>query len=349
MWYIIIAIFVIGVIVVLAKYVLFHPQVNSVVSIICLFWALIKVYIPSNISGLGFCFLFLFPVIDCVRDIIIAPKYYADIEYELDKLYVIKSLTSLFTAGVVRNVFFFIVDPHIARSVRRSLKREIRDGRRLTGSTGRHGEHIGWRVMSGARWYHFNKQVKRLEKNGIVISNGETGIQEIEKAKKKLEGLYPKKLVDSILEKVTNNEDVELKKSIRRRSEGLLRLGTSAVYLPTSTYEKIPQLVREAMSDKGVCPLYEIKFFPELQSLNLVKPLKDSDNSWYEKHADRWFDYFIIQALQPLVADGTFEDNDFNDNDPLDCHAYRYTMSTKQMPSHGPETDPKWAIDDDDD
>ena len=344
MWYIIIAIFVIALIVVLTKYVLFHPQINSVVSIICLFYALVKVYIPYNISGLGLWLLFLIPVIDCVRDIIIAPRYYADIEYELDKLYVIKSLTSLFTVGVARNVFLLIIDPHIARSVRRSLKREVRAGRMLTGNTGRRGNYIGWRMMNGARGYHFNKQVKHLEKKGIAISNKETGALEIEESKKKLEGLYPKKLIDQILEAVAGNEDAKLN---RKRAEGLLRLGTATCYLPTSTYEKIPQLVMDAMSDRGLCPLSEIKYFPELQSLNLVKPRKDGENTWYEQHTDRWFDYFIIQALQPLVADGTFEDEDLNDNDPLDCHAYRYTKSTKEMPSINADENPLLALDDD--
>lgn len=345
MWYIIIAIFVIGVIVVLAKYVLFHPQINSVVSIIYMIWALNKVYIPSNTPIFGIYFLFLFPVIDCVRDIIIAPKYYANIEYELDKLYVIKSLTSLFTVGVARNVFFFIVDPHIARSVRRSLKREIRDGRRLTGSTGRHGKYIGWRVMSRARWYHFNKQVKRLEKKGVAVSNKETEALETEKSKKKLEGLYPQKLMDKMLDKIAGDEEI---KSNRKRAEGLLRMQDVTAYLPVSTYKKIPQLVIDAMSNKSVCPLSEIKYFPELQSLDLVNPLIDGEYNWYEMHSDRWFDYFIIQALQPLVADGTFVEDDFNDKDPLDCHAYRYTKSTKPMTSISPETNPELAIPDDD-
>lgn len=346
MWYIIIAIFVIALVVVVAKYVLFHPQINSVISVICLIWML--VYVSTAVPQLAFSafILLLIPIIDCIRDVIIAPKYYGtNIEYELDKLYVIKSLTSLFTVGFARYIFFLVIDPHIARSVKRSLKREIRAGRKLTGCTGRQGEHIGWRIMGGARWYHFNKQVKQLEKKGIAISNRETEALETEKSQKKLEGLYPKKLMDKMLDKVAGNEEIKLN---RNRAEQLLRLEPATSYLPVSTFEKIPHLVIDAMSNKGVCPLSEIKYFPELQSLNLVKPLKDGEHNWYEMHSDRWFDCFIIQALQPLVADGTFVDDDFNDKDPLDCHAYRYTKSAKPMMSQSPETNPDLALDDSD-
>ena len=185
MWYIIIAILVIGVIVVLAKYVLFHPQVNSVVSIIVYIWMLVTISSDGPELTFAAFIMLLIPIIDCIRDIIIAPRYYrTDIDIELDKLYVIKSLTSLFTFGFSRIVFLLVVDPHIACSVLRSLKWEIRAGRRLTGSTGRHGEYIGWHIMSGARWYHFTKQVKRLEKKGIAVSNEETGVQETQESRK---------------------------------------------------------------------------------------------------------------------------------------------------------------------
>lgn len=98
----------------------------------------------------------------------------------------------------------------------------------------------------------------------------------------------------------------------------------------------------EAMSGRGTCPLPDIKYFPELQRLNLVAP--DDVN---RVHAGLWFDYFIIQALRPLVSEGTFEDNDFNDSDPLDCHAYHYSHSTKTMPSVDADNDPRFALDDD--
>lgn len=150
--------------------------------------------------------------------------------------------------------------------------------------------------------------------------------------------------MDKILETVAGNNAV---KENRKRAEELLRHEPAASYLPVSTYEKIPQLVMAAMSDRAMCPVSEIKYFPELQSLNLVKPRKDGENTWYERHTDRWFDYFIIQALQPFVTDGTFEEDDFNNKDPLDCHAYRYSKSTRQMPSINADEDPRFALDDD--
>jgi len=71
----------------------------------------------------GLLFWFLIPVIDCVRDILIAPKYYELYENQLDKLYVVKSLTSIFTFGLARSVFLLVVHPFIAYSVRRELKK----------------------------------------------------------------------------------------------------------------------------------------------------------------------------------------------------------------------------------
>ncbi len=333
MWYIIAAILVISLIVVLVKYVLFHPRTNSVVGIICLLWLLISVYIPLNISGFAFLIVFLIPIIDCIRDIIIAPEYYeSDLELEIDKLYVIKSLTSLFTLGLARNIFLLVVDPLISASVRRGLKQELHMGRELKGGSSRS-------ILLKARRYHFQKQIKKLVKKGLAVSNGETVKTEREYARKKLEGLYPKKFMDKLIETVAGEQDAKKK---RERAEAILRYEYGASYLPTTTYEKIPGLVMEAMSGRGRCPLPEIKYFPELQRLGLVAP-----DDAKRVCAYLWFDYFIIQALRPHVLEGTFEDNDFNDNDPLDCHAYYYSQSTKAMPSIDADDDPRFALDDD--
>lgn len=86
-----------------------------------------------------------------------------------------------------------------------------------------------------------------------------------------------------------------------------------------------------------------IKTFSELGTLNLLYPVTENTKD----RLTEWSEFFIIQALQPLVAQGIFEDDDFNDNDAMDNHAYQYVESKVSMPSINADEDPRFALDDD--
>lgn len=160
----------------------------------------------------------------------------------------------------------------------------------------------------------------------------------------------------------------------------------SVPYFSKEHIQKLQNLIPLAMSEKGFCPLSEIKHFPELVSLNLLPhsnsntngrksertteqvlyllserahiPIpvssnlpphfKGNDDGDTERVREQWVDYLIIRSLQPLVERGIFEENDFNDSDVLDNHAYRYVYSKKEMVVHHADSNSRLALDDDD-
>ena len=160
----------------------------------------------------------------------------------------------------------------------------------------------------------------------------------------------------------------------------------SVPYFSKEHIQKLQNLIPLAMSENGFCPLSEIKHFPELVSLNLLPhsnsntngrksertteqvlyllserahiPIpvssnlpphfKGNDDGDTERVREQWVDYLIIRSLQPLVERGIFEENDFNDSDVLDNHAYRYVYSKKEMVVHHADSNSRLALDDDD-
>ena len=330
--YILLALFIISLIVVIVKYVLFHPQTNSVVSIIVLS---LMIIFPSVIAP-PFLFMFLalwlVPIIDCIRDFRRAPEYYeTDLEMELDKFYLIKSLTSLVTVGLARYVFFFIVDPAIRHYAASRIKKLVKQGGRVYGPGGPN-------LLRKPIAYHSNRQLMKLVKKGKIISSQVIFDQEKQRSRAKLDALYPQKLLNKVVDMVAGDKEM---KAVRKQAEYKLSSMDKGSYLATPAFMRLPELICAAMSSRGTCPLSEIKYLPEVASLGLLNGDTEKANSWQ--------DPFIVLALMPLVQSGEFEDNDYNDKDPFDNHAYRYTKSTKAMVSQSPESNPALALDDDDD
>lgn len=103
MHYIIIGFIAVVIVVVIGKFVLFEPRVNSIIWLLYFIYIL-KTALQARGGSLGFRLILIgiaiIVLIDCIRDIIIAKDYYEDIEIRIDKLYKIKSLTSIFTSGL---------------------------------------------------------------------------------------------------------------------------------------------------------------------------------------------------------------------------------------------------------
>lgn len=329
MWYIIIAVVLIAIIILLTKHLLFNPILNAVISII---WF---AFLGFGFAQMGAGIIVLpisIIIIDCVRDIVISKDYYESIEIEIDKRFLVKSLTAIFSLGFARIIFLLVVDPLLSHSVASEIKQQLRCEHPLP--------HSSFFSPSKAKNYYYAKQMGRLEKKGAVISNIQTVENETEIRRRKLSGLYPEKLLAKLSDIVAGDKDLKEK---RKEAEGKLKSYKSYyAYLSTAVFEKYPPLISEAMSKKGCCPLASIKSFEELKALNLTLPLALNNSKDSE-----WSEYFIIQALRPLVFSGTFEDCDFNDKDVFDNHAYQYAKSAVRMPSIDADNDPLFALDDD--
>lgn len=341
---------ILGIIIGLAviKYILYgifavivEPHLNALGTIAFIIFMIVKVPIGSRELLIA---LYLIPFLDCIQDLVIS-HHFKDGADTISNYSMSKGFITLFTAGLARIVYFLIVLPKIRLRASSSLKEQLEAGGEIVCPD--YGKS-SWVPMR----YYFMIHVDDALKMGTLKSSVRVAQFEERRRSEKLEALYPKKFLEKMTEKFGGNKEIqELRdkteekiKEMRKKDSGHLD------YLPTVTYEKLPSLIGEAMAAKSFCPLAEIKYFPEVQSLGLTEPLSEVERveAGYERPRDMWLNHFIVMALEPLVQSGDFEHGDFNDRDPLDNHAYRYTKSTKAMVSQSPETNPALALDDDD-
>lgn len=323
MWLVIAGVVILILAILLGKYILFSPRVNSGITMI---W-LVLIVIREPIAII----LIIIPLIDCIRDIIIAKDYYEDLEIGIDKLFMIKSLTSILTLSFARVIFLLIVGPIIAHSVSSDIQKKIKEGRPLP--------YKSLYSKLQAKNYYYAKKIEMLEQKGIIISNIITVDNEADIRRKKLDGLYPKKLLDKMADMVAGDKEIKEK---RKEAEGKLKpwvLKKYYAYISADVLAQYQKIIIEVMSKKGPYSPSVIKDFKELQLLRDVNGGKAKSGDWRE--------FFVIQVLNPLVAVGVFEDNDFSDNDALNTHVYRYIKSEVPMKSIDANNDPLLALDDD--
>lgn len=126
--------------------------------------------------------------------------------------------------------------------------------------------------------------------------------------------------------------DSEVKRDRAEAEKVIHDLRGSRVYLGKSAFERLREAVKEAMKDKASMSVEDIVRLKELKTLNLA--------DWSGSYG--WSQMFVIQALAPLVEDGTFLDMDISDK-PWDNHAYQYAKSTKPMASLDAGSDPRFC------
>ena len=306
------------------KLLLFDPKVNSIIWLILF---VVRLAVGDVFAIIG--------IIDCIKDIYIGKDYYENSKIKVDKLYVVKSLTSLFTWGYARIIFLLIVGPILKHSASTEIKKKMQLDYPLPDAS----------CFSNlqAKNYYYKKQIDKLENKGVIISNKKTVDSEAEMRRKKLENLYPEKIVNKIIEIIAGDKELKDKRKNAERKLDKLSLRNCYAYIKKDVFEQYPIAITEAMADKGRYSVSAIKKFKELKTFHLMYPVTSAD-----EHGDaEWSEYFIIQALQPLVDEGIFDDDDFNDRDAMDNHAYRYAMSPVAMPSIDVSSDPRFALDDD--
>lgn len=331
---IIVVIVIIGLLLKLGKHVLFNPRVNSILTLIG-----VVVVAIIGIQYIGANFFFGLPaiiiiIVDCVRDIMISPDFYSDVEVRIDKLYMAKSLTSLFTYGSSRLVFFLIVQPCLSYSVKKEIQRRIDAWKPLPDSE--------FFDDLKAKEYYYQKHIDKLLDEGVIVSNIYTVDETVKSRRELLDKLYPKKIVAKIADAVAGDKDA---KDIRKKCEKKLasdRIKQYYAYISTEAYDKLKDILIETMSSKGNCSSCNIVHFPELKVFH--PDISISKTAFYNA-TSAWSEYFVIQTLSSLVKENLFEENNFNDNDPFDNPAYRYAKSTVKMPSIDADNDPLLALD----
>ena len=251
---------------------------------------------------------------------------------------------------IPRAAFMLFIYPHISRRTLLKIKQAISYGVTLP-------DGAYYSPLADERYY-FKKFINNLCKKGIVVSNMKTIEKEASLSKRKFYALFTqkeKKEAKDLKEKLIANAvkvaekltGVEKAKA-QARAEKLKKFNETLeysssdihhAYLSALVFEQYSKRISEVMSKKTVVAPKGIKLLNELKDLNLTVPPNETKST-------KWSEFFIIQALQPLVADGTFEDLDISD-DEFDNHAYRYSKSEVKIASINANNDPRFALDDD--
>ena len=309
---------VLGFILDLIRKALFKPAFNSAIWLI----------LCASASGLGILayhdyritLLFLLPIPDCINDIVRANELYVpwgrDDHPQPDSTYILKSLLCIPTLGLIRILYFFIIEPYLSFTMKRGAKKLIRKG-----------YPVAKNICPGKRFktmrlYYWQKTLKKMEESGLIVSNEDTVKKETERQREKFYKHPREERYDLPAFDVLVRDNV---------------IPSFIAYIGADAYERLPGVIMEGMSRRGTLPVSEIK------KLDGMEVLFGRNTGWADEV--NWSDYFIIQALEPYVEDGTFEDSDYNDIDPLDTHAYRYVKSSKKMKSIKADSDPRFALD----
>ncbi len=224
---------------------------------------------------------------------------------DADPFYRKKSLLSLVTLGFARVIYLFYNYNKVRDSVYAYIDEQIVFDRPL--------ECRGhYKLVMENNFY--KQRIIELKQLNKIISNEETVKHERLIVQKNIDRLYPK---------ASKDRDKYLSK--------LSSYSGGGIYIGKETLDKYAKLIPKAMANKGPMSLSDIKRLKELKYLNLC--------------SKSGIDFFIIQALQPLVESGVFEDITFNDVDPFDVHVYRYVQSSVPMKHIDGDNDPLFALD----
>jgi len=144
------------------------------------------------------------------------------------------------------------------------------------------------------------------------------------------------------MEKVVNTVAGDRQVKARQKAdEGRLNLtGNYVAYLKSSVYQKYSTRLFEFLLSKGTLSPHSFRKYEELNDLYL-------SHSCDSNTTISWSDYFVIQALQPLVDDGTILDMAYSD-EVMNNHAYSHPGSTAKMKSTNAKDNPDLMLDDDD-
>lgn len=303
------------------KALFFGPKVNSMVTIILIVCVLIADVTPFSVSLRPlFKVLWVLSILDCIRDILLADSYYR--RYGVDPLYKVKSILSLLTLGLVRGVFLFVVGPYLHHCVAQELRATVDSGGLVSPCYGN-----GLR----AEEYYYDREVEKFVQGGELASNEDTLRHELALGEKRLEKLYPKKLMNKVVDAVAGDEAVKQKRDEAKRELPCIR--ASRTYMTKSALERLGDVAVQALKEDGrTRSAKEIVRFWPLEPFRLL----NESNVW-------WLQMFLIQALEPLAENGTVLDlGSLSDTDPLDNHVYCYMKNIGNLRC----TDPRLADDD---
>lgn len=307
----------------LIKYILFHPIVNGVITIIALL-------ILSIVNGVFV--LAILPIIDCLRDIKLSDKIYNynsdPDELEIDSFFAVKSILSVLTLGQARVIYFVIVYPLIKLRTKSKMKNDIKNNGYVRFVCSYNGQLAK---------YYYQKNLDKMLNTGTWRTNQEYVYSERKKSAEKLEKLYPRKILAKIADQFSGDAEMKYNRSYAQkvldRNDDFY-----CICIPSEDWLRFTQLVVDNMANRGPMSAIHIARFSDFKELRFVDRQTD-DNL-------QTLTYLIVSVLEPLVLSGEFNSFDFNDNDPLDNHSYQYARSTVEMKSIDGDNNPLLALDD---
>lgn len=333
-------IIIIGVLFFVGKYILLNVRVNSVIFIL---FGIVALSLRPPLIPISWVSIILLAIniIDCIRDIAIADKFYKDMSDGIDKQFAIKSLTTvallllgwffwdrtLIYAFIPRIVFLCIVDPLIAMKVKEDVQGKVEIGYPLPYSKWRYSRSV-------KECYYYQKLVKRLFDEGKLVANRETVMEECNESRKKLSDKYPKTIVARVMRTIKNDKEIkeEINNVTTKLDNAVYR---HTAYISSAYFEQYASKIARVLKNKNAAfSPWKIKELIELEDLNLTAA------NGYVGDVE-WSEYFIIQSLKQLVRNGII--NDFKCSDePLNNHAYGVAMTSRDA-----SNDPRLSLDDD--
>lgn len=322
-------IIILAILIICGKHILFNVKVNSVIFIILgiasVSWK--PPFLPvTNISIV----LLALSIIDCIRDIAISDNFYRSLEYGFDSQYVVKSLTTvalilfgwfLWNKNLVyalfpRVIFLCIINPAIAIKVNHDVNDKVKLGYPLP--------YNEWQYSDSRKErYYYKKIIKRLYDNGTLVVNIDVIVDEKEKSNNKYSQNYPKTIIAKFIRLFSKDTIKEMKNIENELSDTVLI--KHAAYISSAYFEQYADKIAKVLkSRQGTFSPWSIKNMVELRDLNL--------NAQSGHAGDvKWSEYFIIKSLKQLVRSGDINDEDYNDNDPLNNHAYGVQIKSNSL------------------
>lgn len=282
------------------------PSINSVVTIIIdtgLIAALLQWQELSDVLKGIFIVVISIALLDCLRDLMMADKYYYfDADGIAEKFFIKKSVWSFFTLSGARAVYFLFICPFIAIEARQYVKVTMKEDKLVS----------SFPQSFGYRDYHIQKYVTRCLAKHKIYENRSTVIANTQKSGEKIDRSKPKKFLPKVAELFTS--DGRYNRRQRKYNEETNAYERQAwVYIDGDYYMKCMKTFYEFMSEQGMLSIVDI--VKGLKNAHLIDDIRNKP--------DAEIKFFVADILDVLVYMKKLEEADVSD-DVFDNRQYKH-------------------------
>lgn len=310
------------------KYVVLNVRVNSIIFLILgivVYYFKPELIPQSNIALI----LILLNIIDCIRDVVIYSKYYEHMSDGIDGLYAFKSIcvVALIVLGwfffeknfiwalIPRAVFLVAVYPIQYWAVLIDVTAKLDAGHPIP-------YHYQYYALTKKNRYWYQKVLRSLDRKNRIISNYDTVISETNTSRKKLKINYPDKMRKKISLAFMDKEKKDILENAMEKLKDWCVYKHMA-YISTDVYIQYGKKIKKVLEGKeGFYSIDKIKAFPEFKNFDFYYSNGTGADT-------EWSNFFIIKVLTDYVEREEIQEDQFNDEDPLDNHAYGLKMKSQ--------------------